>query len=144
MKKLRRAISKKSSECENPQDIQALIRQLSPDPTFRLDDVAILQNGDRVNRIANGSSVEIEFRYEVFNRVSGLRVFFDLCDTDGDGIILFRSFHDDDAERVPVAMPGRYVSRATIPPNLLSPRRYELRIHAGIHNVRSLIPQRQY
>jgi lipopolysaccharide transport system ATP-binding protein len=130
---------KKSSQCETPREVQALIRQLDPDTTFRLYDVAILQDGERVNRIANGSSVEIEFRYEVFSKVSGLRVFFDLCDTDGS--ILFRSFHDDDAEHVPVALPGRYVSRASIPPNLLSPRAYELRIHAGIHNVRSLIPE---
>ena len=40
-----------------------------------------------------------------------------------------------------MVMPGEYVSRATIPPDILGPLRYTLRIRAGIYGVRLLLPK---
>ncbi|UCG12581.1 MAG: hypothetical protein JSU72_19180, partial [Deltaproteobacteria bacterium] len=77
----------------------------------------------------------ITVQFSVLERTAGLRVYFDLCDDQGN--ILIRSFHDDDAEAIPTVEPGDYESFAVIPANLLAPRTYELRIRAGIFNVRS-------
>jgi hypothetical protein len=42
---------------------------------------------------------------------------------------------------MPVVTPGTYVSRATIPADFLAPTTYEVRILAGIANVRACIPK---
>jgi hypothetical protein len=67
-----------------------------------------------------------------------MRIFFDLCDNEGN--LLFRSFHDEDNDGIPTVEPAEYISRAVIPANTLGPVHYELRIHAGIYNVRACMP----
>ena len=74
--------------------------------------------------------------YEVFERTSGLRVFFDLCDEEDD--MLVRSFHDADADHMPVTQPGRYRAVAEIPADLLAPRDYHLRLRATLFHIRHL------
>ena len=123
---------------ESLSDIASVIRQLPPDPAFRLNDIALAQDGRDVERALSGQPLEVIIRYEVLERTTGMRVFFDLCDTEG--TLLFRSFHDEDSDDIPTAERGRYVSRAFIPANVLAPVRYELRVHAGIHNVRTCTP----
>ncbi len=123
---------------ENTSNIQNLIQQIPPDPVFHLLDVAILQDSQPINRVVNGKPCAIELHYQVLEEVTGFRIFFDLCDTDGN--ILFRSFHDDDVDDIPTTKPGEYISRAVIPAHILSPLDYELRIYAGIYNVRMCIP----
>jgi hypothetical protein len=74
----------------------------------------------------------------VLAEASGLRVHFDLYDDQG--TILVRSFHDELGEGPSVMKPGRYVSSATIPANLLGPTTYELAVESSIFNVRHCIP----
>ncbi len=114
--------------------IRQMIAALPPDPAFRLLDVRIRQGGVETTTVVNGQPTLIEIAYEVFERTRGLRVLFDVCDEDFN--ILIRSFHDDDADVIPTTEPGRYVSVAEIPPDLLAPREYTLRIHGTIFNVR--------
>ncbi|MGB3399452.1 MAG: hypothetical protein WBA34_04685, partial [Candidatus Deferrimicrobiaceae bacterium] len=123
---------------ESLADIPARIATMPPDPLFRLKEIGIRQQGRPCNVVLNGLPVEIEIRYRVFERVQGLRVFFDLCDEDG--TILIRSFHDDDADTMSDVLPGEYGSTGVIPANLLSPRIYELRIYGAIYNKRTLTP----
>ncbi len=119
--------------------VESLIRQLPPDPTFQLEDIILIQDGQPIgDRVLNGEPLEIEIRYQVLERTTGLRVFFDLCDSE-DTLIL-RSFHDEDSDGIPTMDSGHYVSRAVIPANLLAPIFYELRVQAGIFNVRMCIP----
>jgi len=123
---------------ESPSDVSAVIASLPPDPVLRLLDVKLLQGGEPCRVALNGLPLEIVFRYDVLERTAGLRVFFDVCDEEGS--VLIRSFHDDDADTMPVVEPGSYVSKALLPANLLAPRHYELRLYGTIHNVRSVPP----
>ncbi|HXI22978.1 MAG TPA: polysaccharide ABC transporter ATP-binding protein [Pyrinomonadaceae bacterium] len=115
-----------------------IIQSLPPDPSFRLKDITLSQSGESSGRVVSGRPVEIAIHYDVLQHTTGMRVFFDLCDVDGS--LIFRSFHDDNMDVVPTIPPGQYVSRAEIPGDLLGPIPYELRVHAGIHNVRMCTP----
>lgn len=119
--------------------IDDLINNLPPDNTFKLNSVQLFQENQMVtNIVQNGKSLSISISYEVLKRATGLRVFFDLCDSEG--LLLFRSFNDEKNNGIPTAEPGVYSSTATIPANILGPIQYQIRIHAAIHNVRSCLP----
>jgi lipopolysaccharide transport system ATP-binding protein len=119
-------------------NLDAIIASLPPDPALRLKGIEIRQEGRPFHVALNGLPLEIAIRYAVAERTAGLRIFFDVCDEEGKVVI--RSFHDDDADVMPVVEPGEYVSTAHIPPNLLAPRVYELRLYGTIHNARSVPP----
>jgi len=142
------AYLRQSLRSESLTDIAALIKSLPPDPAFRLEAVKIYQNDQPCDVVLNGRTVEVEIRYAVLQRTSGLRVYFDLLDDEQS--ILIRSLHDEHEDMIPITNPGQYVSTAEIPANLLAAKTYELRICAAIHNVRScmgdgiLIPLRIY
>ncbi len=119
-------------------DVPALIRALPSDPDFRLEGIDIRQKGRPCDVVLNGLPTEIEIRYTVLRRTKGLRVYFDLCDEERN--VLVRSFHDEDADAASVAEPGAYGATATLPPDLLAPKVYELRVSGTIHNVRSIPP----
>jgi lipopolysaccharide transport system ATP-binding protein len=120
--------------------LRSSIDNLPPDDAFCLLNVKLFQGNRRVfDCVENGQPLTIEITYGVKQTTTGLRVFFDLLDTQE--TLLFRSFHDENASGIPRMIPGNYVSRATIPANLLGPISYELRIQAGIFNIRYCIPQ---
>jgi lipopolysaccharide transport system ATP-binding protein len=120
-------------------DIQQFIDSLPNDPIFKLKSIKIFQNGNTIKEIVeNGTSLEIIIHYQVFEKTQGLRVYFDLCDNDD--MILFRSFHDEQSEGIPIMEPGDYISKAVIPANILGPVQYELRIYATIFNLRNFPP----
>jgi len=131
------AYLRKSLRADSLADVAALINSLPPDSAFRLEAVEVRQNSRPGNVVVNGQPVEIEIRYSVLKRTTGMRVYFDLLDDERN--ILIRTFHDDDAEAIGTMKPGHYLSTATIPPGLLAPRAYEVRVHAGIFNVRSCV-----
>jgi lipopolysaccharide transport system ATP-binding protein len=121
------------------ESLERMIQQLPADPAFRLRQVRLSQEGVSVlSTVSNGQPLEIEIRYQVLQRTTGLRVFFDLYDNEE--ILLFRSFHDEQASGIPVMEPGEYVSKAVVPADLLAPTPYELRIYATVFNVRLCIP----
>jgi len=120
-------------------DVQKRISSLSADPVFRFDSINILQKGKSGATVLNGAPVEIETAFTVFKKVTGLRVYFDLCDEERN--ILIRSFNDDSATYMSEVEPGSYIARAIIPKDLLAPRTYELRIFGTIYNVRSIPPE---
>jgi len=115
--------------------IEQVIASLPADPVVRLLDVKVSQRGQPGHTVMNGEPVEIAIRYAVLQRTPGLRVYFDLLDDDQSPLI--RSFYDEEAGELPNLEPGEYRSTALIPARLLAPRRYELRVRASIHNVRS-------
>ncbi len=121
------------------EETQERIRRLPPDRAFKLESVSITQGGKPVASVVNGQALEIDIRFRVLERTRGLRVFFDLHDEEG--ALLFRSHHDEDADGIPTMEPGSYHSRATIPPDLLAPRSYELRVLASIFRDRACIPE---
>jgi lipopolysaccharide transport system ATP-binding protein len=103
--------------------------------------VRLYQNGKAIHGIVdNGQHLELQVIYKVYERTVGLRVYFDVMD--GEDSLLFRSFNDEEAEGIPLVHPGTYMARAIIPMNLLGPIRYTIGVGAGIHNVRSCLPDR--
>jgi lipopolysaccharide transport system ATP-binding protein len=119
-----------------PQDA---IRELPKDSIFKLISVKFYQNNNEVfDVVENGRDMEIEVKYEVFKETSGLRVYLDVMDKYD--TVLFRTFHDEDNDHIPVVEAGQYTSKAIIPANLLAPTQYIIRIRATIFNVRSLFP----
>ena len=124
---------------ENTKSIEEIIRNLPPDSVFKLEGIALTQNGQRVGQVVeNGKPLEIEIRYRVFEKTTGLRVYFDLIDDQS--TLLFRTFHDEDNDGIPTVESGYYVSKAVIPANLLAPISYALRISATIFNIRTFYP----
>ncbi len=120
-------------------EIKALIDNLPSDSDFKLENICIKQNQQEGSQLLNGESFQIEIHYKVLKQCLGLRVYFDLCDNDEN--ILIRSFNDENLEEIPVVMPRHYVATATIPSNLLAAVSYEIRIHAGIYNVKMCTPE---
>lgn len=127
-----------SLSAESLVDLATIIGSLPSDPVLRLLGVDITQNEVHCNVALNGIPLEIEVRYEVLQRTSGLRIYFDLCDEERN--ILVRTFNDDDADEMSLVKPGTYISKAVIPADLLSPRLYELRLYGTIYNLRSIPP----
>ena len=128
---------KQSSETDN--SIDSIIKQFPPDPAFRMEAIRMKQSGELINStVLNGEDLELEIQYQVLQRTTGLRIFFDLYDREE--ILLFRSFHDEQADGIPIMEKGYYISKAVIPADLLAPTSYEIRIYATVYNVRYCTP----
>ncbi len=108
--------------CEENADTRKMIRELRTDPRLRLLSVAVTQGGVPTTVVHNGDAFEIAIQYEVVEMIPGLRALFDIRDEDDN--ILIRSFHDEHEKLMSQVLPGRYVSVATVPAELLAPRRY--------------------
>jgi lipopolysaccharide transport system ATP-binding protein len=117
--------------------VRRAITQLPPDTVFRLHDVDVRQDGESTTELLSGKPMEIICEYEVLQATPGLHVWFMVSDSDG--TLLFESLHNGDAPDIPTVLPGKYVSRATIPGDFLAGRPYTLRINAAIHRVRECI-----
>jgi lipopolysaccharide transport system ATP-binding protein len=92
----------------------------------------------RINDVQRSAEpTVVEFEYVLEAPVTGLRVGFYLMTVRGEYV--FTSFDTDDPrqfERLPVRAPGRYLSRCTIPPNLLNEGRYVLGVNASSYRIR--------
>ena len=120
--------------------MQEIIRALPPDPAFRLEGISLRQEGRSVEQsVENGKPLEMEIRYQVLQRTTGLRVFIDLYDDQG--TLLFRSFNDEDGDGIPSVDVGCYLSKTELPADLLAPTAYTLKIFATIFNVRTFYPE---
>lgn len=128
-----------SSESTMLDGIDNVIAHLQQDPVLKYESIVVTQNAAPVDMVDSSKPLHIKIEYSVFEKTKGLRVYFDLCDTDD--TILFRSFHDEASDGIPTVEPGRYVSCSTIPGNFLAPAQYELRIRATIYNVRTFEPR---
>lgn len=118
------------------ESISEKISKLPKDSSFEFTNIAIMQNGKNIGQtIGNGSPLDIVLKYKVKKKEIGFRVYFDICDTSGE--LIFRSFNDEQNEGMSVIDEGNYVSKVSIPANLLGPTRYILVIYSTIFNVRS-------
>jgi lipopolysaccharide transport system ATP-binding protein len=123
---------------QNQNKIQETIKSLPSDPAFRLLNISLSQNNRPIDIISNGIPLEIEIEYEVLEKATGLRVYFDVCDAEG--TLLFRSFHDEQADGIPTVAPGHFLSKAIVPQNVFGPITYTIKVHASIYNVRNCTP----
>ncbi|MFZ2491604.1 MAG: ABC transporter ATP-binding protein [Thermoanaerobaculia bacterium] len=119
------------------EDLAEVIASSEHDPVFRLTSIRTLQKDTDTRHVFNGEETKVEIGFEVFESTLGLQVYFQLYDLEE--VLIFESLHNGAAPPPPIVPPGRYLATATIPANLLASRPYQLRIKAGIHNVRHLI-----
>jgi lipopolysaccharide transport system ATP-binding protein len=120
-------------------DINALIEKLPPDPVLKLEEISIHQEDQPVQQIVlNGKPLDFKIRYKVIQKTTGFRVYIDLLDEELN--LLFRSFHDNDADGIPLTDQGTYVSQVSIPADMLAPKEYFVKISACIFNVRTILP----
>ncbi len=112
---------------------------------FRPLAVRILGPGCRAcDSVRSTEPFQVEVEYCLSAPITGLRVGIYLMSTRGEYI--FTSFDTDDParfERYPVRPAGRYVSRCTIPADLLNEGRYTLGINASSYRVRRYFQDEQ-
>lgn len=93
--------------------------------------------GSVVDSIRSTEPVTIEMKYQVSAPITGLRVGIYLGTVRGEYV--FTSFDVDDAalyEKHSVRQPGQYISRCTLPGDLLNEGRYVLGINASSFGVK--------
>jgi len=128
-----------SRDASHKSSIGEELHQLPEDPSFRMENIEIMQSGSPVNGpVLNGEPIQIRVAYRLKEALLGLRVFVDICDEFGD--LLCRTFHDDRTETVPEMHAGYYVSELTLPASLLAPGVFTLCIKAGIYRKRYTMP----
>jgi lipopolysaccharide transport system ATP-binding protein len=88
---------------------------------------------------ATSEPVHLGVGYTIHTPRSGLRVGIDVCEAQT-GTTLFRTFDDDGGPRHREA--GTYRAVCVIPPNLLKPGAYQIKLQIGIHNVRWITSER--
>lgn len=113
------------------------IAKLPADKSFKLLSVRLKQDGRDITsgNVRNSRPLDIEMSYETKKKESGFRVFFDLYDDEGNR--LFRSFNDGQQSGISDVSPGLYVSKVSIPENLLAGGDYKLVLNATIYNERN-------
>jgi lipopolysaccharide transport system ATP-binding protein len=119
-------------------DVARHIESLPPDPVFRLRSLRILQADRETTNVLNGEPMQIEIAFEAYTSTPGLHVYFQLLDLEE--TLILESIHNGDRNEMPFVEAGLYVATVTIPANFLAPRPYELRVFAGIVDVRSCFP----
>lgn len=100
--------------------------------------------GKVVNTIRSVEENVIEIEYSLAAPVTGLRVGIYLMSTRGEYV--FTSFDTDDAvefERMTVRPAGRYISRCTLPANLLNEGRFVIGINASSYRVKRYFQDEQ-
>jgi lipopolysaccharide transport system ATP-binding protein len=100
-----------------------------------INSINVIQKEKSSLTVGNGEPFSIEIKYTVTQKVSQLRIFFDIVDEEYDLVV--RSFHDEHkTDILEITEPGTYTSRAKIPANILTAKYYSLGIKTGIYNER--------
>jgi len=110
------------------------LKKLPPSDEFRLINCGMAQD-ELKDEFLSSKSIEFWFEYEVKKTLLGLRIGFDLLDYSS-GLVLFRSFHDENMEQIDEIKPGKYCSRAIIPSKMLKAGSYIMQVSIGLHMIR--------
>jgi lipopolysaccharide transport system ATP-binding protein len=107
------------------------------DEEFELLDFSTLDSeGNEEATFRTTEPVRVRIRFRTKKDLPGLRAGVDVVNL-AHGDVLFRSFDDDLVPRARAA--GEYEAICTIPPNLLMPAMYSIRLQVGVHQVRWII-----
>ena len=95
-------------------------------------------DGSAAEQVSAAQAFDIEFTYRLEEPISGLRVGVYLSTSKGEPV--FTSFDTDSVERfqaLPLRPAGTYLSRCTVPANLLNEGRYVVGVNASAFRIRS-------
>lgn len=123
---------------DTPHDIQAQIRGLPEDRTFRLLDIRLAAEGDdslSADGFVTSKPIAITLEYELLESHRSLWIGLDLHAADG--TMLFRTHDDDSGLRGREV--GRYTSTCRVPANLLMAGDYTISLMVAIHPERWII-----
>lgn len=113
--------------------VNTLLSRLPTDPTIKITDVKIYQDGCESGAIFRDYPIKIRISHDIFQKEAGLRIFVKVLDDNGNTVL--RTYHDN--TEIKILEPGSYCSQVIIPANLLAHRNYEIGIGALIFNVRT-------
>jgi lipopolysaccharide transport system ATP-binding protein len=100
--------------------------------------------GNVVDTLRSTEPVELEIEYKLEAPITGLRVGMYLLTMRGEYIMT--SFDTDDPEkfdRISIRQPGHYVSRCTIPANMLNEGRFMIAVNASTFRVKRYFQDEQ-
>jgi lipopolysaccharide transport system ATP-binding protein len=112
--------------------------QNQKDDLFVLKNVSIHQDFSSASNFYTNKEIFIIIEYEVIKDILGLRIGFDLVDL-ANGVVLFRSFHDDVEIKKQNVNKGDYAIRTAIPENFLKNGVFGIKLAIGIHNIRWIV-----
>ncbi len=95
------------------------------------------EKGQVADTLRSTEPIHVEIEYQLSQPITGLRVGIYLLTMRGEYV--FTSFDLDDPqqfEKLGVRQSGRYVSKCTIPPNMLNEGRYVLAVNASAFRIR--------
>jgi lipopolysaccharide transport system ATP-binding protein len=120
-------------------DLNEKIKNLPNDENFKLLGIEITQkNNEIIDFVYSDLPIDIGIDFIIKEKTIGFRLFIDLVDNQD--TLIFRSFYDENDSNSSTILSGTYKSFVQIPPDLLGPTFYEIRIQAGIFNQRMCIP----
>ena len=119
-------------------DVKQQIKLLSVHPFFELINIEVTQESDFVENYFTDKPVEVKFEYRIKQTTRALRVGFDII-MSSVGQTIFRSFHDDEYNKIEEINVGNYKSKCIIPANLFLEGEYVLNVAIGIHNVEWIV-----
>jgi lipopolysaccharide transport system ATP-binding protein len=120
------------------EDVPLIVKELPPDPAFRLRDIGIFQDGKQTLKVVNTRPILLRVEFDVLEETRGLYLFFRLYGPRS--FLLFESLHRGPEATASVFAPGRYLSTAQIPAGLLAAHTYGIWVGAAIEGVRSCLP----
>jgi len=108
------------------------------DDCFILNELSVRQNGLQAENFYTNKELELSYDFSLKKEVLGLRIGFDLINLDS-GLVIFRSFHDDNSSNIKTWKPGKHILETKLPSNILKEGKYAIKLAVGIHNVRWII-----
>jgi lipopolysaccharide transport system ATP-binding protein len=121
----------------NENSIQDFI-QKQDDEIFILKRVFLSQDFSNQNNFFTNKKIQINYEFNILKEILGLRIGFDLIDLSS-GLVVFRTFHNDEDIKINIMKKGSYNLCASIPENLLKEGLFAIKLLVGIHNNRWII-----
>jgi len=119
-------------------ELQGVIRR--EDPTIRLREVGLMDgSGVARNTFNSDEAIQVFVGYDCLTAVDDLRVVVYLVDEEDQPIIVTQNVDDPSQDDFARTHPGAYVSRCTIPPNLMGGKRFYITVHLIHPKVEHLI-----
>jgi lipopolysaccharide transport system ATP-binding protein len=118
--------------------INKAVQNLVEDELFKLLNIQVSQESVNGLDFYSNKSIRVTMSYEVKSHIMGLRIGFDLIESNTQ-VLVFRTFHDELEEEIKTMYKGVYLSEVIIPENLLNDGSYTISLSIGVHNVRWII-----